>query len=260
MDYSSAVDDREPPEFTSIRYAEEGMSDAVELNGQTVAVNKISFSAAVQENTAKDNYTGLDESSIKAYIDGVAAGFTYSGGTISVSDVVLADGVHTIRFEAADIMGNKSYIERQITVNAGSGIPTISIVPQNPTADKILIGSLYWVNLETANAQNVERATVTFNLNSMSQWELDHMIVTPGFKAGYTYDAVNNNATITVTKIGAVAEDATVLVQIPIRTWESKLTEYSGYEDQTPEKLWSRKIIWPIDIKLSADYGAVTYN
>ena len=263
LDYSSAVDDREPPVFADLRYADGSMSDAVSLNGQTTTDSVISFGAIVHEDTKKSNYTGLDDSSAKAYIDGVEVECTYSGGTISIADAKLSDGIHTIKFSIADKMGNSAYITRQINIASATAAPTISIVPENPTANKILIGSLYWMNLVASDIELVDEVTVAFNLNSMNQWELDHMVVADGFEATYTYDYVTNNAVITVKKVGACAlTGEQKLVQIPIRTWESRLTEspFPAYANQTPEKLWSRKIIWPIDIKLSANLGSVTYT
>ena len=259
VDYSSAVDDREAPVFSSVVYADEFTNDAPELKGQTTTSNVLSFTATVADYVA-DNATGVNAAAVKAYIDGVAVAHTYAGGKIAITDAVLADGAHTIRFEASDNMGNMSYVERQITVNAKSDIPTVSVVPQKPDADKLLIGSLYWVDLVATDAQKISTVEATFNLNSVSQWELDNMVVTPGFEATYTLDEVSNNATIKITKNGEVAEGTTVLAQLPIRTWESRLTQYKGYEDQTPQKLWSRKIIWPMDIKLSVDYGAIAFE
>ena len=257
IDYSSAVDDRNAPTFGSVNLGYEGIPDAVVMNGQTIDKNVISVSVK-----ASDDNAGLDYSTAKVFVDGVEITNNVTvnaDGVIAAENVTLADGVHTIKFEVQDNMGNKSSIKRQVSIAANSDLPTISIVPQNPDADKILIGSLYWVDLVADNAQNVSSVKVSFNLNGVSRWELDHMVVTAGFEASYEYDAINNNATITVTKVGKVAEDATVLVQIPIRTWESRLTEYEGYEAQTPAKLWSRKIIWPMDIKLSTNYGAVVF-
>ncbi len=260
VDYSSAVDDREAPVLDSIKYTEVGMAEGAVLDSNTVTSNLLSFFASVKD-FEKENATGLDASTAKAYIDGVEVGNTYVAGVISVSDVLLSDGVHTVSFEICDNMGNKTVRHRQITVNAGSDMTKLSLVPANPDATKILIGSLYWMNLNTTNVDEIETASMALNLNSVSQWELDNIVTAAGFTASYEYDYVTNNAVITITRTGDVeATGAATLAQLPIRTWESRLTEYPKYEDQTPEKLWSRKIIWPIDIKLSMDMGAITFT
>lgn len=258
VDYSSAVDDRDAPVFSSVVFADEFTNDAPELNGQTTTSNVLSFTATVADYVA-NNATGIDVSTVNAYIDGVLVDSTYTGGKIVITDAVLADGVHTIRFEASDNMRNLSYVEKQINVKSGSGLPTVSIVPENLDADKILIGSLYWIDVVATSAMDVQDVVVTLNLNSVSQWELEHMVVTNGFMAKYIVDDVTNNATITIIRNDEVDENETILARIPIRTWESRLTEFAGYEAQTPEKLWSRKIIWPMDIKLSTNYGSVTF-
>ncbi len=259
VDYSSAVDDREAPVFESIKYTEVGMAEGAVLNGNTVSSSVLSFFANVKD-FAKENATGLDASTAKAYIDGVETEITYASGVISVADVVLADGVHTVTFEICDNMGNKTVRSRRITVKAGSDMPGVSLVPAAPDATKLLIGSIYWMNLNTTNIEKIQSISMALNLNSVSQWELDHMVVAEGFSAAYDYDYITNNAVVTITRTGAVeATGAATLAQLPIRTWESRLTEYEKYEDQTPEKLWSRKIIWPIDIKLSMDMGAITF-
>ena len=261
VDYSTAVDDREPPVFSDVLYADSTMSDAVKLNNQTAKSKEVSFTAKVDEDTTKSNYTGLDASSAKASIDGVAVDCTYKDNTITVQDAILADGIHTVRFEMSDKMGNMAYITRRINVQADSGMPTVSLEPVNPDADKILIGSLYWMNVVASDIEKVESVEMNLNLNSVSTWELDHMNVKYGFNATYTVDEVTNNATIKFDKTGEVADTGkTVLAQLPIRTWESRLTTYPGYENQTPEMLWSRKIIWPIDIKLSSYMGKVSYT
>ena len=257
VDYSSAIDDRNAPTFSEVKVGYEGVSDAVEMKGQTI--NKNIVAASVK---ATDDNAGLDLSTAKVYVDGVEINSNVTvtaAGVIVAEDITLADGVHTFKFEVKDNMGNAAYIKRQICVDADSDLPTISIVPKNANANKILIGSLYWVDLVATNAKDVNEATVTFNLNSVSQWELEHMIVSPGFKGTYTIDKILNNATITIQRGSGEITESNVLAQIPIRTWESRLTEYTGYEEQTPTTLWSRKIIWPMDIKLSADYGKVTF-
>ncbi len=261
IDYSSAVDDREAPVFQSIKYTEVGMAEGAVLDGNTVTSNNISFFAYVADNTAKNNYTGINGDSAKAYIDGIEVEAAYTNGVISIADFVLADGVHTVKFEICDNMGNKTVRSRQIKVNAGSDKATLSLTPATPDATKLLIGSLYWMNLNASAIEKVESVTMALNLNSVSQWELDNIEVAYGFTASYEYDYVTNNALITINRTGDVElTGAQILAKLPIRTWESRLTEYYKYEDQTPEKLWTRKIIWPMDIKLSMDLGSVSFT
>ncbi len=261
VDYSSVVDDREAPVFTSVRYADQSMSDAAELKNQTVADNLISFGAVVHEDTAKNNYTGIDDSSAKAYIDGVPAEFTYSGGTFAIQDAKLANGVHTVAFEIADKMGNTSRISRKITIAADAQVPYVNLVPQTPDANKIPIGSIQWYDLKTNAIENIDKVTTVLNLNSVSNWELEGMTVANGFTASYEIDEVTNDATVTITRTGDNnATGEAVIASIPVRTWISTITNDPGYETSTPEAMWKRKIIWPKDIKISADYGMIDFT
>lgn len=106
VDYSTAVDDREAPVFSNVTYAVEGMADAAALNGQTVTSNKVTFGASVADYTGKTNFTGIDASTVKAYIDGVEVEATYANGKVSVVDAELTNGKHSIKFSACDNMGN----------------------------------------------------------------------------------------------------------------------------------------------------------
>lgn len=268
IDYSSAVDDREVPVFNYVRASYGGLSDAVELKGQTINSNVVSVTAKATDDTTLSNYTGLDVSTAKAYIDGIelTSGFTCTDdGIMTIDDVTLADGVHTFKFEICDKMGNLSYIERNIKIAADSDIPNVTFVPNNPDEENVLIGSVQWFDLVASDIENVKSIKTTVNLNSVSTWDLDNMNVAFGFEASYTVDEVTNNATITITRkesasLVTLSEGGTVVASLPVRTWVSRLTEYEGYEASTPEKLWSRKIIWPMDIKISVISGSVVYT
>ena len=98
VDYSDAVEDRDAPVFGDVTYASTSMSDAAVLNGQTVADNTLSFSTKAADHPDKSNDTGLDAATAKAYIDGVETACGFKDGIMSVSDAVLADGVHHVRF------------------------------------------------------------------------------------------------------------------------------------------------------------------
>ncbi len=102
VDYSDAVDDREAPVFGDVTYATGSMSDAAVLNGQTVSENVLSFGVKVADNTKKNNFTGLNIATAKAYIDGVETACTYKDGVMSLSDVTLADGMHHVKFSICD--------------------------------------------------------------------------------------------------------------------------------------------------------------
>ena len=224
VDYSDAVDDREAPVFGDITYATGSMADAAVLNGQTVSENVLSFGVKVADNMKKSNYTGLNAATAKAYIDGVEAACTYKDGIISVSDVVLADGIHHVKFSICDKQGNYASVIRKINVQANSGKSTIKVVAHDPSLDKILLGSVWYADIVAADIEKVQSVTVDIDLNNMSKWELDHMTVAAGFEASYSIQDDENIATITITRTGENTQTGeAVLASLPIRTWELKM-------------------------------------
>ena len=222
VDYSSVVDDREAPVFSGVNYATSGMSDAATLaNGASIANNIIDFTAAVADNMAKANATGIDASTAKAYVDGNEVACTYSNGSIALdSSVVLTAGKHTIKFSICDKQGNYASIIRTVNITSGDA-GSVKVVPHDTTLDRILFGSLYYVDVVATDIANIQSVTTTLNLDSVNEWELDHMIVAKGFTVTYTYDAPDKILTLTITKTDetdATGEQA--LVSIPVRVWE----------------------------------------
>ena len=266
VDYSDAVDDREAPVFGDVTYATGSMSDATVLKGQTVYENVLSFGVKVADNTKKNNFTGLNLATAKAYIDGVETACTYKDGVMSLSDVTLADGMHHVKFSICDNQGNYASVIRTINVQANSGKSTIKVVAHDPTLDKILLGSVWYADLVATDIEKVQSVTVDIDLNNMSKWELDHMEVAAGFTAEYSIQDDENIATITLTRTGINEQTGEgVLASLPIRTWELKMgyTYASGTKKGQPAYTYaqfkSMKEFWPIDISMEIDRGIVTF-
>ena len=264
VDYSEAVDDRDAPKFSSVIYADEFTNDAPQLNGQTTKSNVLSFTATVAD-VVKSNMTGLDASSAKAYIDGVPVDFTFADGKIAVVDVKLADGKHTVKFSICDNMGNYASVIREITVNSGSDAATVKLVPHDAALDRILHGSLYYLDLVATDIDTAKSVTVAIDLDSLSTWQLDHMELAAGFEATYTVDADENMATIVITRTGAVvAEGEAVLASIPVRVWQLK-TGYvypngtlAGKQAYTAKQFRDMKEFWRISVIANVEYGLLT--
>ena len=266
VDYSDAVDDREAPVFGDVTYATGSMSDAAVLNGQTVSENVLSFGVKVADNTKKNNFTGLNIATAKAYIDGVETACTYKDGVMSLSDVALADGMHHVKFSICDNQGNYASVIRTIDVQANSGKSTVKVVAHDPTLDKILLGSVWYADIVATDIEKVQSVTVDIDLNNMSKWELDHMEVATGFTAEYSIQDDENIATITITRTGENTQVGEVaLASLPIRTWELKMgyTYTSGTKKGstafTYAQFKSMKEFWPIDISMEIDRGIVTF-
>ena len=259
IDFSNAVDDREEPVFEYMNAAYGELDESVAVEGQTIGYNQVIFSAKVAENTAKANYTGLNFASAKAYVDGIDLTDKMTvgpDGSLSMAELTLADGVHTVKFSIEDNMGNYTSIIRQINVQAASGMDTIKVVPHNGTLDKILIGSLYYMDVVTTDASKVQEVIVKIDLNNSNTWEPQGLVVADGFEATCTVDSLDEIATIVITKTGSVAAGETVLVSIPARTMKYDRQSYDA--TLTPEAIWAAKTVWPLDLQFTVKYGELT--
>ena len=258
VDYSTAVEDRENPVFSTPMLMDTVGSVNAVVNGQTIKFNNPTFEVKVADFVA-DNATGLNVASAKAYIDGKEVACTFANGKISVNGVILTDGVHTVKFEIYDNAGNSSWVGGSVTVDAGK-TPVVSVVPQNPNADRLLIGSLYWMDVVTTNIETIDKVELVFDMNNASSWELDGMIVAAGFTATYAVQADDNIATIIIERSGDVkATGSAVLVSFPVRTWTAQHTTYEGYEFATPTWLVNYGTIWAQSIELVLEKGVVTF-
>ena len=258
-DFSDAVDDREAPIFSEV--AIPGNDTAIVLKKYetvTTTSNLITAYAKVAENTAKTNATGLNAASAKAYIDGVEVEATFANGRISISDVAVANGIHRVKFEITDNMGNKSVVIRLIEVKSEVEASTVQVVPADPTADKLLGGSLYWMNVNATAIETIKEVEAVIDLNYGNHWELDHMELAAGFTATYSIDVENNTAKIVITRTGENnATGAATLAKLPIRViyYDTDI----NIEGFTAATYWMSYGFWPYDVKVDVDMGKITY-
>ncbi len=265
VDYSTAVDDREAPVFTNLTYAVEGMADAAALNGQTVTDGKVTFGVNVKDYTGKTNYTGVDASTVKAYVDGVEVEATYANGMVSIVDAELANGKHTVKFSACDKMGNYGSIIGNITVNAAESKSTVKLVAADPDAKYIKLSSIYNMNLVATAIEEVSEVEVVVNLDNNSTWELDHMVPADGFEATYTIDETDNIATITLKKVSDTeATGEAVLATLPVRVWTLK-TGYvypngtkAGLQAFTLAQFKTMQEFWRMSVIANVEKGILT--
>ena len=268
VDYSSVIDDREPPVFQSVLLGDKGphSSDAYAFPDGYVSegYSELAFSARVAENTAKSNHTGIDPSSAKAYIDGNEVNCTYANGIISAEEYDFADGRHTVKFEICDRQGNKATATRRFTVSADPSRPTVKVVPHDPSLDRILHGSIYWADVVATDVENIQTVTTALNLDSMSKWELDHMEVADGFEASYTVREDDKIAYLTITRTGNVAATGEgTLVSIPIRTWE---LDNAVKQNPLKNKAWTyaefkaTREFWPVATEIRVQQGKVVFT
>ena len=258
-DFSDAVDDREAPIFGTVSL----MSNDSAINLEkyktvTTTSNLLSVSATVAENTTKTNATGLNASSARAYVDGIPVGVSYANGRIAINDIAVADGIHRVKFEIADNMGNKAVVIRLINVQAGQDAPTVQLVPKDATLDRLYGGSVYWMDLKATDIETIQSVSAEIDLNSVNHWELDHMELAAGFTGTYTIDSENNTAAITITRTGVNEQTGeAVLASLPIRilSFDTDI-RMEGY---TAETYWNTFDFWPQDLKVDVDMGEITF-
>ena len=258
-DFSDAVDDREAPIFGAVTLADADMG--IELKKNSCAVTKsnlITVTAVVNEDTKKTNATGLDISSVKAYVDGVQVDATFANNRITISDIAVADGVHRVKFEICDNMGNKSVVVRLVKVESGVDASTVQVVPHDATLDRLYGGSVYWMDVNATDIETIQSVTAKIDLNYGNHFELDHAVLAEGFVLSYTIDEENNTATVTITRTGENAQTgAATLASLPIRViYYDTDIKIEGY---TAETYWNTYGFWPYDLKVDVDMGEITY-
>ena len=267
VDYSDAVDDRENPIVSDMTYAVTGMSDAASLNGQTVSEKIVSFAAFVEEDMSNpDNASGLDGATAVAYIDGEAVACDYADGMITVSDVELTDGTHTIRMGICDEMGNYAEAKRQITVASGSNDASVRVKPQDEEQIYMLNDSVYWIDVEADNVENIDTVTMKLDLDSMNNWVQDQIDVLHGFTCSTYFETAAEQAenilTVRITRNdNYLAENGTaVLASLPIRIWEF----VSGDDHKHPDAVaaWNCKYVCApaLSVDVDTEMGSVTYS
>lgn len=258
-DFSDAVDDREAPIFGTVSLAANDTAiDLEKYNTVKTTNNLLTVTASVAEDTTKTNATGLDVSSAKAYVDGVEVDVTYANGRMTISDVAVADGIHRVKFEICDNMGNKAVVIRLVEVDSGVDASTVTVVPADPTLDRLYGGSVYWMNVNANKIETIKSVKAVIDLNSVNHWELDHMVLADGFTATYSVDEENNTATIVITRTGENTQTGAVtLASLPIRViYYDTDINIEGY---TAETYWTEYDFWPYDLKVDVDMGEITY-
>lgn len=222
VNYSSAVDDNHAPIISNVLLAHDSTDVGIAMNGQTICESKVSVTASIADDTSYGSATGLDTSSVAVYVDGMNLGATCTAdGFVSTGNVILANGAHVFRIEAADKNGNAAYVEKTIVINKDDNAEnTVVYAPKNAGLSNLPAKSLYWMDLAATAIEKVQTLEMLVDLDLNSDWELDHMVLAEGFSATYTIDSETNDAAIIITRTGAVSDTGeTVIAQLPIRVW-----------------------------------------
>ena len=269
LDYSTVVEDREAPVFSSVILGDEGphSNEGMTLTNGYVSdgYSKLDLSARVAENTSKSNYSGLNASTAKVYIDGNEVASNFANGIISAANAYdFAEGQHSVKFVIYDNAGNRASATRFFSVTNVDKAESVKVVAHDPSLDRILHGSLYWVDVVAENAEKIDTVTTTLNLDSMSKWELDHMTVADGFEASYeVVDAGDKIVKLTIKNNGSNLAGEQALVSMPIRAWE---LDNSNKRAALTDKEWTyaefkaSKEFWPVATEVRIQQGEVNFT
>ena len=271
VDYSSVIEDRDRPEFTEVKlgdegnYSNEGLVLARGSNYVSDGYNKIDLSARVIDHAAA-NATGLNADTAKVYLDGVEFPCTFNNGIITAPTYTYTNGEHTVKFAIEDNAGNYASAIRTFTVTNTANDQPVWIEAKDPSLDKILLGSLYWVNVKAADASAVSAVDVDLDLDNLSKWELDHMEVAQGFDASYEIiNADENIACLTITRNSdnIALLDGDAIVSMPIRTWELPAVA-ANYGHAGVVWMYNKyragNEVWPVNVIVKASAGQVTFS
>ena len=247
LDYSSAVDDRVLPTITNPTYTTSDTAVALE-NDKTYAGTDFAFSATVADNAA------LDLNSGKIFVDGVEVSASITGTALStIGDVTLNPGVHTVKFEVKDELGNPAALYRTFTV---AGDAAIALGGHNNSGETPKAQSIYYVDINVADLSATNKLVATLKLNNANTWETNGAIVAPGYKATFEYNAISELLTVTVEKDAAVSAAAldNTLVSIPVRVWTFDRFHYVTGEYATVDSMGNKPVV---NIDVDVVYGVV---
>ena len=257
LDYSEVTDDRDAPVIseTTVCY---DTANFVEINGQTVNNNLLSFSAKVSDVSGNSNMTGINYATAKIYVDGIDvsgnSNFKANGGYISLNDIYLTNGKHSIAFVVCDNQGNETRVTKYVTVNGSATNSVVSIAGRNDGNNIPKAGSVYYVDITASDAAAIKEIVTILKMNAANTFEYKNLICADGVTVTAIKDSLYNELTLTITHDGSLSGEA-VLVSIPVRVWS-----WDEVKTGIPaDKQFATDCIPVIDIECKTLYGAVTY-
>ena len=258
LDYSDVTEDRDAPTISDMEVCYD-TANFVALNGQTVNSNLLSFSAKVTDVSGNSNMTGLNYATAKIYIDGIDVsgnnGFKATNGYITLNDVYLTNGTHSVAFVIFDNQGNETRVTKTITVNGSATNSVVSVVGHNEGNNVPKAGSVYYIDIKVSDAAAVSEIVTTLKLNTANRFEYNNIICADGVTAEVSYDALDFEMTVKLAHDGSLSGE-TVLASIPVRVWAwDEMATGKPASDQ-----FATGAIPVIDIECETVYGAVTYT
>ncbi|NJM10081.1 MAG: hypothetical protein HC883_04130 [Bdellovibrionaceae bacterium] len=138
-----------------VQYEIDSTAPQINLHAITSPTNKSTLSLS---GTAIDSASGLDAASLRVSLDGtdVSGNFALSGGSLSGSIQLGADGVHNIRVEIKDVVGNLGQAARTVVLDTVAPVLTQVI----PAGSEILYTKDGKVAVSAVSNEPLDNATV----------------------------------------------------------------------------------------------------
>ena len=189
----------------------------------------LNFEAIFTDNLATDKYaTGIDQSSIRAYIDGYdvtsSLDITAGGGSAYLYNLKLKNGTHNLKIRVKDNYGNETIKTYYFTVNDPNGTSTqITVVPKDL---RPIINKTYTLNVIN-NGEIINEAEVAIEF--LEEYAGKFSVA---FGAGYTgsYTSTSTTVTIKVKKDDTSSQGeelAYITFNIPADSLEGESFKYS---------------------------------
>ena len=224
--YGTNTNDINNPVIDSVTEKTSGKNllDNPEFNSET-----LNFEAIFTDNLATDKYaTGIDQSSIRAYIDGYdvtsSLDITAGGGSAYLYNLKLKNGTHNLKIRVKDNYGNETIKTYYFTVNDPNGTSAqITVVPKDL---RPIINKAYTLNVIN-KGEIIDEAEVTIEF-------LEEYVgkFSVAFGAGYTgsYTSTSTTVTIKVKKDDTSSQGeelAYITFNIPADSLEGESFKYS---------------------------------
>lgn len=205
--YGANVDDIDAPVIDTIR-----ANDTEITEGMVFDTNTITFSSTFHD--VENKYTsGIDYDVVRMYIDGVnvVEDSNYvldKGGNKSwYYDVVLANGVHSVKMLLRDEFGNETTETRNFEVKAEANEATsVTVGPKAGTLPTL--GNIFVLDITSDNIADV--SSVEIGIKYDDTFKLSGVSFAEGFDG--TYD--NKNKVVTVNASGSATGDSNVIASV----------------------------------------------
>ena len=224
--YGTNTNDINNPVIDSVTEKTSGKNllDNPEFNSET-----LNFEAIFTDNLATDKYaTGIDQSSIRAYIDGYdvtsSLDITAGGGSAYLYNLKLKNGTHNLKIRVKDNYGNETIKTYYFTVNDPNGTSAqITVVPKDL---RPIINKTYTLNVIN-NGEIIDEAEVAIEF--LEEYAGKFSVA---FGAGYTgsYTSTSTTVTIKVKKDDTSSQGeelAYITFNIPADSLEGESFKYS---------------------------------